>query len=287
MSAPATQAAPHSTNIGALLRRVLALLGRAAGYLALFLLLLAPIGVFVLHSFSERWFYPQVLPQTWTLQPFLRHVTDPGTLAALWTSVQIALLVSLLSLLVGYPAARTLGLRSFPGKSLVYLLLFLPTVMPPVATGIGLNILFLQIDLAGTLFGVALVHLIPVLPYTVFTLASVFSRYDPTFEQQALVLGAGRLRIFWNITLPMILPGIVVSTLFAFLISWSQYLLTLLIGGRQITTLPILLFITASGGNPTAISVQALLFVALPILAILVTARYLGLGSGIARVTHH
>lgn len=263
----------------------LALLWRGVGVVLLYLLLLAPIGVFVLYAFSERWFYPQVVPQTWTLQPFVRHVSNPQTLGALWTTVEIALLVSVLSLLVGYPAARTLGQRDFPGKNLIYLLLFLPTVMPPIATGIGLNILFLELGLAGTTFGVALVHLIPVLPYTVFTLASVFSRYDPNFEHQALVLGASRLRIFWSITLPMILPGLVVSTLFAFIISWSQYLLTLLIGGRQIVTLPILLFTTVSGGNNTAISVQALLFVALPIVGIIAVSRYLGLGSSSGRIT--
>jgi putative spermidine/putrescine transport system permease protein len=258
---------------------------RVASYVLLYVVLLSPIVVFVLHAFSLRWFYPQVLPATWALEPFVRQLRNPQTLEALGASVQIALLVSGLSLLVGYPAARTLGLYSFPGKGLVYMLLFLPTVVPPIATGIGLNILFLQMDLAGTLFGVALVHLIPVLPYSVFTLASVFARYDPTFEQQALVLGASRPRIFWSITLPMVLPGIMVSLLFAFLISWSQYLLTLLIGGGRVVTLPILLFSTVSGGNPTTISIQALMFVALPALGILAVARYLGVGANTSHLT--
>lgn len=249
---------------------------RWLGRLLLYLLLLSPVAIFVLHGFSVRWFYPQVLPTNWTLEPFLRQLTSPQTRNALGVSVQVALLVSVLSLGVGYPAARTLGLREFRGKSLVYLLLFLPTVVPPVATGIGLNILFLQLGLAGTVWGVALVHLIPVLPYVVFTLAGVFSRYDPNFEYQALVLGASRGRIFWSVTLPMILPGLVVATLFAFLISWSQYLLTLLIGGGRVITLPILLFSTVSGGNPTTIAVLALLFVVLPGLAVIATSRYLG-----------
>jgi putative spermidine/putrescine transport system permease protein len=264
------------------LRQLVARLAHGGARVLLYVLLLAPIAIFVLHGFSQRWFYPAVLPETWTVEPFLRQLASPQTREALWASLQIALLVSGLSLVVGYPAARALGLHAFPGKNLVYMLLFLPTVVPPIATGIGLNILFLQLGLAGTLLGVALVHMIPVLPYTVFTLASVFSRYDPAFEQQALVLGASRARIFWSVTLPLILPGLVVATLFAFLISWSQYLLTLLIGGGRIITLPILLFSTVTGGNPTTISVQSLLFVALPILVIIAASRYLGLGSGLA-----
>ncbi|NJK79900.1 MAG: ABC transporter permease subunit [Chloroflexaceae bacterium] len=249
--------------------------------LVLYLVLLAPVAVFVLHAFSVRWFYPQVLPAEWTLEPLLRQLGNADTREALWNSTQIALLVSVLSLLVGYPAARVLGLRSFRGKSIVYLLLFLPTIIPPVATGIGLNILFLRLQLTGTIFGVALVHLIPVLPYVVFTLASVFARYDINFEHQARVLGASGWRIFQTVTLPLVLPGLMVAGLFAFLISWSEYLLTLLIGGGRVLTLPLLLFSLVSGGNPTSISALALLFVALPALAVALTSRYLGTEAGI------
>ncbi|HSH79586.1 MAG TPA: ABC transporter permease subunit [Herpetosiphonaceae bacterium] len=248
--------------------------------LVILLLLFMPVAVFGLYAFSTAWFYPDVLPRTWTAAPLLRQLHDPGTTRALLHSTSIGLVVSLLALVVGYPAARTLGMQTFRGKELVYLLLFLPTVVPPVATGIGLNILFLRLDLAGTTLGVALVHLIPVLPYVIFTLAGVFAQYDPHYEYQARVLGAGDARIFWSVTLPFVLPGVVVATLFAFLISWSQYLLTLLIGGGRIITLPILLFATLSGGNPTTISVLSLLFVAPLVLILAVISRFLAtLGS--------
>lgn len=242
--------------------------------LALFALF-APVGVFMLYGFSTRYFYPDLLPDAWTAQPLLRQLRNPRTLTALRLSTEIAVLVSALSLLVGYPAARTLGTRSFRGKGLVYVLLFLPTVVPPVATGIGLNILFLRLGLAGTRLGVALVHLIPVLPYVVFTLAGVFARYDPHYEYQARVLGARGLRLFRSVTLPLILPGLIVAALFAFLISWSQYLLTLLIGGGRVITLPILLFSTVAGGNPTTISVLSLLFVTPLVIVLALSARYL------------
>lgn len=243
--------------------------------LTLYALLVAPLGVFALHAFSVRWFYPQLLPREWTIAPLLRQIGDPRVQAALGESLTIALLVSGLALLLGYPAARTLGLRDFRGKGLVLLLLFLPTVAPPAATAMGLNILFLRLGLTGSILGVALVHLIPTLPYAIFALSSVFARYDPNFENQALVLGAGRVRIFLTITLPLVLPGVVVAALFAFLISWSQYLLTLLIGGGRVITLPILLFATTAGGNPTTIAILALLFVGPPLLAISAAARYL------------
>ena len=197
------------------------------------------------------------------------------TRTALVTRIQIALSTSLLSLAIGYPAARTLATRHFPGRGLLTLLFFVPTVVPPVAMGMGLNILFLRVGLAGSLPGVILVHLIPVLPYMVFTLTGVFARYDQNYEHQARVLGAGSWRVFFTVTLPLVLPGIVVALLFAFLVSWSQYLLTFLIGGGRVTTLPLLLFSAVSGGNPTTIAILSLFFIGPPLLVIAATARYL------------
>jgi putative spermidine/putrescine transport system permease protein len=243
---------------------------------AITLFLILPVLIFIPYAFSKRWFYPDIIPATWTVEPFLDRITNDHTLSALWLSFLIAVLVTGVSLLVAYPAARTLGLHPIRGKPVILLLLFLPTVVPPITTGMGLNILFLKVGLAGTMVGVILVHLIPVLPYTVFSLTSVFARYDPTYEHQALVLGAGRLRIFFTITLPMILPGLVVAALFAFLISWSDYLLTLFLGSGQVLTLPILLFSTAAGGNPTTIAALSLLFIAPPILCIVLAARTIG-----------
>ena len=255
--------------------------------IALLTLLLAPVAIFFLYAFSRRWFYPALLPSEWSLEPLLSQLGQPRTRTALLNSTLVALLVSLLSLLVAYPAARALELRLKRSKQLVYALLFLPTVVPSVATGIGLNIVFLRLNLNGTLFGVALVHLIPVLPYTVMTLGGVFARYDVTYEQQAQVLGAGRWRTFTRVTLPLIFPGLVVTTLFAFLISWSQYVLTFLIGGGQVVTLPILLFATVSGGNPTTTAVLALIFVAPLVLIIALSARYLAGGRSYSEELLH
>lgn len=248
---------------------------RALAWAVLLLFSLGPVAVFALYALSRRWFYPDLWPAEWTVGPFWRQLTDPRTRAALAQSGLVALLVSGLSLLVGYPAARAIELGLGRSKHLIYALLFLPTVVPSVATGIGLNIVFLRLGLAGTFWGVALVHLIPVLPYTVLTLGGVLARYDPAYEQQARVLGASRWQTFWRITLRLILPGLVVSGLLAFLISWSQYVLTLLIGGGRVVTLPILLFSTLAGGNPTTTSGLSLIFIAPLVLALALSSRYL------------
>jgi putative spermidine/putrescine transport system permease protein len=253
------------------MKRVFALLFRCV----LYLVLVAPLLLFAAYAFSTRWFFPQPFPVEWTLTTFQRAIDDSRTLSSMGQGIWIAILVSLLSLILALPAARVLGLRKFRGRQLAWLLLFLPTVIPPLAIGMGLNILFLRVGLAGTIVGVVLAHIIPTLPYTIFTLSSAFARFDENYEFQALALGASPWYIFFKVTLRMMTPSLVVATLFAFLISWSQYLLTLLIGGGQIITLPILLFSAASGGNPSTIAVLSLLFIAPPVLVIAATARQL------------
>jgi len=241
----------------------------------LYLILVAPLLLFITYAFSTRWFFPAPFPSEWTASTFQRAINDSRTFSSISQGLIISILVSAFSLLLGFPAARVLGLRKFRGRQLIWLLFFLPTVIPPLAIGMGLNILFLRIGLAGTITGVVLAHIIPTLPYTIFTLSSAFARFDENYEFQALALGASPLQSFFNVTLRMMAPSLVVAALFAFLISWSQYLLTLLIGGGQVITLPILLFAAASGGNPATIATLSLLFIAPPVLVIAATARHL------------
>lgn len=241
----------------------------------LYFILIVPLLLFILYSFSSNWFFPQPFPNEWTLNTFNRAISDSRTASSISQGLAIAGLTSFFSLILAFPAARVLGLRQFKGRQMAWLLLFLPTIIPPLAIGMGLNILFLRLGLAGSITGVVLAHLIPTLPYTIFTLSSAFSQYDENYEHQALALGANPKQIFFNITLRLMAPSLVVATLFAFLISWSQYLLTLLIGAGKIITLPILLFAAASGGNPATIAIKSLLFVLPPVLIIAFTARQL------------
>ena len=240
------------------------------------LALILPFMAFGLSAFSRQWFYPQLLPRTWSLAAW-RHIFSARSRVpeALFNSATIAIFVTLASVVIGLPAARALGMYRFRGKRVLEFLVLLPTMVPPLAIGMGLSVNFLRLGLGGTLFGVSLVHLVPVLPYVVLTLSGVFANYDSDYEEQARTLGARPHAVFWHITLPAIFPGVVVASLFAFLISWSQYILTLLIGGGRIIALPVLLFSSVPGGDNANIAAQALLFVGPAMLILLLASRYL------------
>ncbi len=124
-----------------------------------------------------------------------------------------------------------------------------------------------------------LVHLVPTVPYTAIILTSVFAKRTGELEEAARTLGASAWRAFLYVTLPQVAPGVAVAALFGFLISWSQYVLTLLIGGGNVVTLPMLLFSAASGNDPVITSGLALVFVLPAIAALLLALRYLNSGD--------
>jgi putative spermidine/putrescine transport system permease protein len=158
----------------------------------------------------------------------------------------------------------------------VALLLVLPVIVPPLAVAMGLHLWFIRLGLAETFVGVVLIHLTFCVPYAIFVLWGVFSDYNPEIEEQARTLGASSGRVVWSVMLPMILPGVTVAALFSFLLSWSQYLSTLIIGGGKLLTLPILLFALMDSGDRPVAAAVSLVFVVPAFAALVASARSIG-----------
>lgn len=242
----------------------------------IFLWLVMPMVPLFIWSFTFRWTFPFPLPQAWSMRAW-DYLASPVSQVreSFFTSIIVASVVTFISILIGIPAGRALGLYRFRGKRLVEFLIIAPTIVPGLAVVMGIHVIFIRAQLADTMHGVMLAHLIPTTPYMVLVMAGVFSNYNPEFEEQARSLGANGLKTFWYVTLPAIFPGIVVGGLFAFLISWSQYALTLLIGGGAVVTLPIQLFVFASSGDNAITGALSIVFL-LPALVILVlTSKFL------------
>ncbi|MBN1536697.1 MAG: ABC transporter permease subunit [Anaerolineales bacterium] len=238
--------------------------------------LLLPFASQALWSVSQRWLFPALLPPEWSLRPWA-YLLSPG--ANLWktaaTSLVIGIIVTLLSLIIGLPAGRALGLYHFKGKTLVKFLILAPAIVPSFAAAMGIHVVFIHLNLADTLFGVILVHLIPVLPYVVLVFCGVFANYNIEFEEEARTLGANIWQVLLYVTMPSIMPGVVVAGLFAFMISLSQYLLTLLIGGGRVLTLPILLLNFINSGDYAVSSAISLVFIIPAVIVLWVASPYL------------
>ena len=243
--------------------------------------LVLPLVPLAIWSFARSWFFPDLLPSAWSMQAWDYALSDTSqVMDSLWITIVISLGATALSVLVGVPAGRALGLYQFRGKQLVELMILAPTIVPGIAVVLGIHVIFITMGLTNTVAGVILVHLIPTLPYMVLVMSGIFANYDPDIEDQARSLGASPLATFWYITLPAIMPGVIVGALFAFLVSWSQYILTLLIGGGRVVTLPLLLFNFATSGRNDVTGAISMIYIVPGIVILALTARHLSGRSG-------
>ena len=248
--------------------------GRVVFGAVLILWLILPLIPLAIWSVAHGWRFPALLPNGWTWAAW-GYALSPtsGVGQSLGVTVWIGLSVTALSVLVGVPAGRALGLYQFRGKAVVQIIILAPLIVPGIAVGLGLQGLFTSFGLTQTITGVVLVHLIPTLPYMVLVMAGVFANYDQRYEDQARSLGASPLQVLWHVTLPAIRPGLIVGALFAFLVSWSQYVLTLLIGGGRVVTLPLLLFNFAGSGRNDITGAIGMIYILPGVLILLLTAR--------------
>jgi putative spermidine/putrescine transport system permease protein len=227
-------------------------------------------------SFAFNWFFPSLLPQQWGLRAWTYVFSSTSKVGqALLTSTGLAFVVVILSVIIGLPAARALSLHEFRGKRVVEWLIMAPIIVPSLVVVMGIHILFIRYGLADTIAGVALVHLIPALPYFVLVMSGIFANYGTELEETARTLGATAWRTFWYITLPAIFPGLAVAAMFTFLVSWSQYITTLLIGGGKIVTLPMVLFPFISASNHSNAAAISVVFILPAIFILLATGRSL------------
>ncbi len=244
-----------------------------AGIVLLVALPLLPLGVW---SVSHRWFFPSVVPGELSLRGWA-YLLSPASrvLAAVVNSLVIGAAVTVINILLGVPAGRVLGTTRLGGKDGLEILILAPLIVPGIAVIMGIQVVFIRIGLADTRTGVIFSHLLPTLPYMILVMKGVFANYDRDFEAQARSLGARPLQVLRHITLPSVFPGVMIGSLFVFLVSWSQYVLTLMVGGGRVVTLPILLFSFATSGDHAVTAALAIIFVLPAILILAVTARYL------------
>ena len=145
-----------------------------------------------------------------------------GMLSALKNSILVAVLTMIMSIVVGAPAGYALSRFDFRGKELFRMLILLTRAFPLPLLALPLAVMFIRTGLDDTVFGLALVHTTLAIPFAVLITFSLFSGIPMELEEAAWTLGCTRLTAFTKVVLPLILPGITASAIFAFVISWNE-----------------------------------------------------------------
>ncbi|NFI44038.1 ABC transporter permease subunit [Clostridium botulinum] len=232
---------------------------------------LFPIIILCLWSFAKNWSWPLVIPKEFGLRG-LKYALDTKSknLSILFKSIGISTIVTFITIIISIPAAKALGIYNFKGKNFIKILIFSPIIVPGISVALGTHVSFLKLGLANTILGVIIIHLIPCIPYAVFMLTDVFEIIRDKMEKQAKVLGANRYQCFFYVTLPLISSGIMSAAFMTFIISFSQYFLTFLIGGGQVITYPIVMFPFIQSGDKTIASSFSLIFIITSLIYLLI-----------------
>jgi multiple sugar transport system permease protein len=149
-------------------------------------------------------------------------VNFAGVARALWNSVLVASLTMILSIGIGAPAGYALSRFDFPGKEAFRFLVLMTRAFPLPLLALPLAVMFIRTGLDDTAIGLAIVHTTLALPFAVLITFSLFSGIPVELEEAAWTLGCTRAQAFRKVILPLALPGIAASAVFAFTISWNE-----------------------------------------------------------------
>ncbi len=149
-------------------------------------------------------------------------ISFEGIIAALINSVLVASLTMAFSITIGAPAGYALSRFDFKGKSLFRVLVLMTRAFPLPLLALPLAVFFIRTNLDDTIIGLSFVHTTLAIPFVVLITFSLFSGIPLELEEAAWTLGCSRLSAFITVVLPLILPGITASAIFAFVISWNE-----------------------------------------------------------------
>ena len=221
---------PRAWRIGAIVLSALVLV-----------FLIAPILIIVPLSFSADPFFSYPI-EHWSLR-WYAALTGDDPQALLWqraivNSLVIGLSATLLATVLGTLAAIGVWRSPRPIASAVTALLISPIVVPIVVTAIGMYYLYARLGLIGTYTGIILAHAALGLPFVFVTVGATLASFDETLLKAGAILGAGPARVFRQIMLPLILPGVVSGAIFAFATSWDEVVIALFLAGPEQHTIP-------------------------------------------------
>ena len=211
---------------------------------AVFAFLVAPILVIVPLSFNAEPYFTftegmlRLDPEAYSLRWYRQIVEEDAWTRALVNSLIIGVASTALATALGTLASLGLSSAAMPGRRLAMGLLISPMVTPVIISAAGMFFFYSSLGLAQSYFGLILAHAALGTPFVVITVTATLSAFDANLTRAAASLGAGPLRTFRRVQLPLIAPGVVSGALFAFATSFDEVVVVLFMAGVEQRTIP-------------------------------------------------
>jgi putrescine transport system permease protein len=240
-----------------------------------------PILLMIVFSFNASRTVTEWSPESPSLRWYKRLLEDDQILSAAWVSIQVAAMSATGAVILGTLAGLVLArFGPFKGRALLQGLTTAPLVMPEVITGLSMLLLFVSLEqMFAFLFGwrfdrgivtIMIAHVTFTMAYVTVVVQSRLASFDDSLEEAALDLGARPSKVFFRITVPLILPAILSGWLLAFTLSWDDVVITQFVSGPGSNTLPMVIFSRVRlGVNPVVNALATIMVVVVAIGVIL------------------
>lgn len=240
------------------------------------LVLVAVFSSVVMEAFSSSWrgtWWPSGFTTDWLKQARDFSEFTPSIV----TTFEVAAADVVLALAFGVPAGYVLARRSFPGRGAVMLLILLPVVLPTLTYAVQLAALMYRLGIGGSLLAVVLVNLVPILPLVVLITVPFVEQISPQVESAARVFGANHWRLFRDILVPLLIPGIMAAGVLAFVRVLACFDLTFFVSGAKTQTLVVTIFgeMSDPGGPPPGrTAAMTLFYMAVALIGLAISIRF-------------
>jgi len=219
------------------------------------ILLLIPIGYTFVFSFND-YFKTNIGWQGFTFKNWTNACDAQGLCSAFGNSLMIGVVSTVLATAMGTALALALVRYKFRGRSVLSLLIFIPMATPEVVLAAGLAAQFFTLNVEKGLITVILAHTLFCLSFVVVTVKARVASLDPALEEAGRDLYAPPSQVFWRITFPLLVPGILAAALLSFALSFDDFIITYFNSGSM-QTFPTFIYISASRGVPAEANVIA------------------------------
>jgi putative spermidine/putrescine transport system permease protein len=237
--------------------------------------LLLPLATLLVWAFADEWRYPSILPQHYSLRWWEWVFTNGDVGSAVRYSLLTAPVVTVLSAIICLPAAYSFSRFRFPLRRTLFISLLAANAFPKIGLYVAIATLFYRLNLMGTFWGVVLIQLVGTLVVMVWIPAAGFDGVPRELEEAARDAGAGPLRVFWRITLPLAMPAIIVAVFLAFLAAFDEAQGTLVVGSPHIVTMPVLMYTLVVNYPEPVGAIFSILLSAPSVILLLLARRYL------------
>ena len=245
-------------------------MGKGARVLFVFVLLLiyVPVAVMVLYSFNSS--AAAILWESASLKWYERLFHDRDLLVALRNSLILGVTSSVAAGIIGTLGAIGLAKMKSKAKGIIDYISLLPLMIPEITLGVVLMLFFSAIGIPFGMFTLIIAHTSFCIPYVLMVVKARLVGLPESYQEAARDLGASRVRAFFTITLPLILPGIVSGMLLSFAMSLDDVVISLFVTGATVNTLPIKIYTqTKTGITPEMNALGAVMLLATLILILL------------------